>query len=152
MISKIRWHFYHDKTQHYKLLSTFIGSYLRVTLLGKRSLLDHFEKIGFDFNKLVDIAFKTFLCHFLPLPVALEVLMCFLTEGVKIIYRYTYAILKYHKNFIKTSCNNPDELITQLREKCRTDTDPVAIKKIAFKYKLKSYYTKFQNAKIDAFK
>jgi hypothetical protein len=100
--------------------------------------MEHFEKIGFDFNRFVDVAFKTFTCYFLPLPVAIEVLMCFLTEGIKVIYRYTYAILKYNKDFIKGACQKSNELIAELREKCRTDTDPMAIKKIAFKYKLKS--------------
>jgi len=114
--------------------------------------MEHFQKIGFDFNKFVDISFKSFVCHFVPLPVAIDILMCFLTEGVKIVYRYTYAILKYHKDFIKTSCLNPDDLMPKLRERCRTNTDPVAIKKIAFKYRLKSHHTSFQKAAIDVYK
>ncbi len=123
-----------------------MSSYTGVTYRGKRSLMQHFQKIGFDFNKFVDLSFKTFVCHFVPLPVGVDILMCFLTEGVKIIYRYTYAVLKYHKDFIKTSCLNSEELIANLREKCRTSTDPLALKKIAFKYRLKSNYTSFQKA------
>jgi hypothetical protein len=87
-------------------------------------LLEHFQKINFDINKIVDFSFKTFVGYFVPLPIALDILMCFLAEGVKIVYRYTYAILKYHKEYIKEKCIEPEALISMLREKCRSDTDP----------------------------
>lgn len=64
------------------------------------------NKIGFDFNKFVDVSFKTLGGHFVPLPVALDILMAFLVEGVKIIFRYTYAVMKTNKNFIK-KCTDP---------------------------------------------
>jgi hypothetical protein len=123
-----------------------------MTYRGKRSILVHFQNVSFDFNKYVDYSFKSFVCHFVPLPIATDILMCFLSEGVKIIYRYTYALLKYHKDFIKTNCLNPDILIADLREKCRADTDPVAIRKIAFKYGLSRNHTQFNKAEIDQFK
>jgi hypothetical protein len=79
--------------------------------MGKRSILEHFQKIGFDFNKLVDKSFKSLGFYFLPLPAGIEIMMCFLSEGVKLIYRFTYAILKFHKDFIKTNCLDPDTMI-----------------------------------------
>ena len=63
------------------------------------------NKIGFDFSKFVDVSFKSQLGHFVSLPVALDILMMYLVEGVKIIFRYTYAILKVHKAYIKKSNN-----------------------------------------------
>ena len=71
-------------------------------MLGKRSLLDHMQKIDFDFYKLTDISFKSMLGHFVPFHIALDILMAYLDEGVKILYRYTYAIMKQNKQFIKT--------------------------------------------------
>jgi hypothetical protein len=60
----------------------------------KRSVLIHLNKIGFEFSKYVDTSFKTFMTHFVNLPTALDILMMFLLEGTKIIFRYTYAVLK----------------------------------------------------------
>ena len=52
-----------------------------------------------------DASFITMTFHFLPLQIAFDVMMNFLAEGVKIIYRYTYGLLKYMKDFIKTLDN-----------------------------------------------
>jgi hypothetical protein len=104
-LSRIRWHFTTDKLHYNKMLSTFIISYLSTTYRKKRSLMIHFKKIGFDFSRYVDASFKTMTFHFLPLQIAFDVMMNFLAEGVKIIYRYTYGLLKYMKDFIKTLDN-----------------------------------------------
>lgn len=72
---------------------------------GKRSVLLHLNAINFDFNRYVDVAFKTMTQHFVPLAVALDILMMYLIEGNKIMFRYTYAILKVNKNYIKKATN-----------------------------------------------
>ena len=54
----------------------------------------HLNKVGFEFTKFVDESFKTFLTSFVSLPTSIDILMMFLQEGSKIIFRYTYAILK----------------------------------------------------------
>lgn len=92
------------------MLSTFIMSYLDTTYLKKRSILVHFKKIGFDFSRYIDISFKSMTFYFLPLSVAMDMIMCFLAEGVKIVYRYTYGILKMNKEFIK-SIDNEETLL-----------------------------------------
>ena len=76
------------------------------------------NKIGFDLNKLVDISFKTLSGYFVPLPVALDILMAYLVEGVKILFRYTYGVMKCHKKFIK-SCTNAGELLEALKTEAR---------------------------------
>ena len=55
---------------------------------------------------------------FIPLSIATDVLMMFLSEGVKILFRFTYAVLKTNKKFIK-KCNNPVELLGKLKENSR---------------------------------
>lgn len=72
------------------------------------------NKIGLDFNKFVDISFKSLVSHFVSLPVAIDILMMYLIEGVKILFRYTYGILKVHKSFVK-KCTNPAEFIEGLK-------------------------------------
>jgi hypothetical protein len=60
----------------------------------KRSVLKHMNKIGFDLSKYVDQSFQSMLTYFLPLPMSVDIMMMFLAEGTKIIFRYTYAVLK----------------------------------------------------------
>ena len=106
----IRWHFTTEKAHYNKMLASFITSYLATTFRKKRSLLLHFRNINFDFSRYVDLAFKTMTFYFLPLTAAIDLTLMFITEGVKIIYRYTYGILKYQKDFIKAE-ENEEKLI-----------------------------------------
>jgi hypothetical protein len=118
---------------------------MSTTLRGKRSVLLHMNKIGFDFSKYVDTCFKSTLTYFLSLPIAVEILMMFMIEGVKILFRYTYAVMKCHKTFIK-KCNNPAELLELLRTESREKTLPSKIHKRAFKYPLKRKNYDFKKA------
>lgn len=97
----IRWHFTLEKSQYFKLLSTFVKSYMNTTIRGKRSILLHMNRIGFDFSKYVDTCFKSTLTYFVSLPIAIEILMMYMVEGVKILFRYTYAVMKCNKGYIK---------------------------------------------------
>lgn len=72
------------------------------------------NKINFDFNNYVDISFKTMLSRFVPLPIAIDIFMMYLVEGVKILFRYSYAVLKLHKHHVK-KCANANELLDGLK-------------------------------------
>ena len=108
------------------------------------------NKIGFDFNKFVDVSFKTLTTKFLPLPIVLDVLMMYLVEGVKIMFRFTYAILKVHKSFVK-KCATSAEFIDGLRANARINTDPAKLVKAAFKYPLKRGNYDFKKATTHGF-
>ena len=74
---------------------------MNTTIRGKRSILLHMNRIGFDFSKYVDTCFKSTLTYFVSLPIAIEILMMYMVEGVKILFRYTYAVMKCNKGYIK---------------------------------------------------
>ena len=80
------------------------------------------NKIGFDFNKYIDLNFKSMTTAFLPFHICLDVLMAYLVEGVKVLYRYTYAIMKCHKQFIK-KLNEPEEFLDFLKAEAKTNTN-----------------------------
>jgi hypothetical protein len=90
----MRWHFTFERNEYFKLLTTFIKSYLGTTVRKKRSILKHLNEIGFDFSAYVDKAFKSIMGYFVTINVGVDIMMMFLVEGVKIIFRYTYAIMK----------------------------------------------------------
>ena len=55
----------------------------------------------FDFTKLVDSGFRNLMTNYLDLGNMTDLVMVFLSEGQKSLFRYQYAILKLHKDFIK---------------------------------------------------
>jgi hypothetical protein len=132
------------------LLATFVKSYLSTTFKGKRSVLVHMNKIGFDLNKLVDLSFRTLSSYYVPLAVALDILMAYLVEGVKILFRYTYGVMKCHKKFIK-QCTNASELLDALKTEARANTLPSKIHDLAFSYPLKRSNYDFKKANIEKF-
>lgn len=67
----------------------------------------------------MDASLRTMLSKFVPLPIAIDIFMMYLVEGVKILFRYTYGVLKINKNYIK-KCNDPNELLKGLKEVSRT--------------------------------
>lgn len=82
---------------------------------------------------------------FVPLPVALDILMMYLTEGNKILFRYAYAVLKVNKNYIKKA-NNAEEFLEGLKTTSRAHIDPKKLKRKAFKYPLKRSNYNFKKA------
>lgn len=71
----------------------------------------------------------------------------FLQEGTKIIFRYTYAILKCQKKFVK-SCTDPNNFLSELQKISRT-TDPKLLTKKAFSYPLKRKNYDYKKATAD---
>lgn len=72
------------------------------------------KAIGFDIKDYAESAFESLTAAFLPLHVITDVLLMYLVEGVKIIFRYTYAILKCEKNFIKHTCHDASSFLDLL--------------------------------------
>jgi hypothetical protein len=61
----------------------------------------------------------------------------YLVEGVKIIFRYAYAILKQHKQFIKNECHDAESLLDLLAAESRTKSNAEFVHKKALSYPLK---------------
>ena len=98
----MRWHFTLTQLLYNKSLASYVDSFLRTTVQKKRSVVLHCRQIGFDFTQFVDASFRHFLSDFLPMSSLMDVMVIFLVEGVKGLYRLTYAITRLNKNYIKT--------------------------------------------------
>ena len=90
------------------------------------------------------------ITNFVALPVALDILMMYLIEGNKILFRYAYAVLKTNKNYIKKA-NNAEEFLGGLKANSRTTIDPKKLKRKAFKYPLKRSNYNFKKATAGTF-
>jgi len=120
---KMRWHCSPNLFNFNKLISTFVSIYLKSKKIGqKKGLIKHFMAIKYDMTELVDRSFRSFLTDFLTLEHSLDFMMVFLCEGVKSMVRYTYAIIKCHKEFLITY-EDPTTVLTKLRYMSLTYTE-----------------------------
>ncbi len=99
--SMIRWHIPLNTEDRSRLHQAFGTSYLMTTLRKKRSLAAYMSSIGFEFRNYSAQSFDSLCARFLPLYIETDVLLMYLVEGVKILFRYSYAVLKQQKDFIK---------------------------------------------------
>jgi len=105
----------------------FFKIYLNATLKKKRSLLEHCKKIHYDLTLFVDKCMRFFLCDFLPLPAIIEFTFLYLTEGVRALYRYIYALCKVNKPFIKSQTDNKT-LLESLRMHSMSNTTALTMR------------------------
>lgn len=98
----LRWHFTLSQQLYNKTLASYVETWLKTTMKKKRSVLTHCNEIGFDFTQYVDSCFRNFLTDYLPLSSLLDCILIYLVEGIKSLYRFTYAVTKTHKEMIKT--------------------------------------------------
>jgi hypothetical protein len=110
---------------------------MMTTLRKKRSLAAHMRSINFDLKDYAEAAFDSLGTEFLPLYIVTDFLLMYLVEGVKIVFRYSYAILKHHKAFIKTVCLDSQSLLDLLAAESRTKSNAELIHKYALSYPLK---------------
>lgn len=97
MKNAIRWHVPLGEEDRSRMHQAFCYSYLMTTLRKKRSLSEHMRNIGFDLKDYAKVAFDSLTGEFLPLYIASEFLLMYLVEGIKIVFRYAYGVLKVHK-------------------------------------------------------
>lgn len=133
----IRWHVPLAEEDKSRLHQAFCYSYLMTTIRKKRSLSQHMRGIGFELKDYARVAFDSLGGEFLPLFVETEFLLMYLVEGIKIVFRYAYSVLKIHKQFIKTVCMDKQSLIDLLCAESRTKTNAEIVHKHALAYPLK---------------
>jgi hypothetical protein len=109
----------------------FLKIYLASTFFKKRSLLAHCKTIHYDLTQLVDNCMRYFMCDFLTLPALIEFTMIFLSDGIRALYRYLYAIVKSHKLHMKT-LTDPKTFLKDLQTHAQAHTDQDLLKQYAF--------------------
>lgn len=112
--------------------------YLSGVKFGERSIIVYCRQNQFDFTKLVDAGFRNLMTNYLQLDNMTDLIMVFLSEGQKSLFRYNYAILKLHKDFIKSGKDNLTQvsICDALESRSRNHTSTDELHKIAFNYKM----------------
>mmetsp|Transcript_44325 Transcript_44325/g.60122 ORF Transcript_44325/g.60122 Transcript_44325/m.60122 type:complete len:87 (+) Transcript_44325:644-904(+) len=82
------------------LLANFMITYVKKTAKTDKKVLNHFQKIDFDPTRIIDETYRTLLSSLLPLDNTIEIVYMFIMEGNKLLYRFTYALLRLNRKFI----------------------------------------------------
>jgi hypothetical protein len=144
--SMIRWHVRFSYNDNYKIITSAAESLKTISNTGKE-LYQHFENINFPIEKLLEDMIYGFFLEYLNLSGILRLLPLFMNEGVKVLYRLTYALLKTIKPSIM-KITSPDNAISTIKKLSREVTDMKALFTLAFSYKLNRNNNKYEFQKL----
>jgi hypothetical protein len=139
---KLRWHFRFSLNENNKIISSIIESLNEISKKSAKTLFTHFEKINFPVNKLIEDMVFGFFLDYLNFEGIIRLFPLFLVEGVKSLYRLTYAILKELKDKILL-ISSPDDIIKITRQNAKAINDIDKLFETAFSYGLTRYNNKF---------
>jgi hypothetical protein len=143
---KIRWHVRFSYNDNHKIITSACESLRDISRTGKE-IYQHFEAINFPIEKLLEDMIFGFFMDYLNISGVLRLLPVFLNEGVKVLYRLTYALLKTIKKDVM-KITNPDEVISTIRKLSKGITDLKALFALAFSYKLNRKNNKYDFQKL----
>jgi hypothetical protein len=144
--SKIRWHVRFSYNDNHKIITSAVESLRTISNTGKE-LYHHFENINFPIEKLLEDMIFGFYLEYLNLSGILRLLPLFMNEGVKVLYRLTYALLKTIKPGIM-KITSADDVIGKIKKLSREVTDMKALFILAFSYKLNRNNNKYDFQKL----
>jgi len=139
---KIRFHFKFNYVDYVCIYRSFIYSFYGISDTGKE-VLSHFQVIGFKIDHLIESMINSFFFEYLRPCFIPRLLMLFLHDGVKSLFRVVYAILKFTKYDI-VSTNNRNEIISTIKAKSNLIKDVDEFFASAYKYSLTKHNNKYE--------
>ena len=143
----LRFKFRFTFEENKKIVKAFVKSFQSSTKNIGREIREKFNKLSFDFEKLIEDMIFNFFFDYLNFTFLTVFFMCFMREGTKMFFRFLYAIFKSIKNDI-IDIDNKENVIKTIKEKCFQLKDINAFLKLAFSYKINHYNNKFNDIKI----
>ena len=114
---KIRWHFRFNFNDNIKILTSISDCIKEISTKSGKEVYEHFKKINFDIQKLYDDMCFGFYFNYINFYGLLRLIPFFFIDGIKSIYRLTYAIEKIGKESI-IEITNPEKVIPSIRQIC----------------------------------
>ena len=143
----IRFRFKFTFEDNKKIVLAFIECFKKVTKNIAKDIINKFDKIGFNIEDLIEDMFFNFYIDYFNFTLLSILYTCFIREGVKIFYRFTYAIFKILKNDIM-DIDNKDIVIQVIKEKCYEIRDIYLFLNYAFKFNVNHYNNEYNNIHI----
>ena len=144
-INNLRFRLRFNYEENKRLIPSFVQSLVNISNTGKE-ILQKFEKLGFDFELLIEDMFFSIFAEYFNFLFFHKIFLLYLREGVKVLYRIAYSVLKTFKKDI-LEINTPDNVIKLIRSKCYDLKDP-SIFSISYYYKLNHYNNMYDNIKV----
>lgn len=141
-LHKIRWHLRFQYEDNIKLAQSILESYKELAGKPLNTGLENLESIGFSPIKLIEDMIFAFFINYLSIEGLMRLLPFYLREGVKALYRITYAVLKeINPHLCKIS--NKHTVIEEAKKACKGITDYKKLFASAFEYYLTRNNNKF---------
>jgi hypothetical protein len=143
----IRFRLRFNYEENKRLIPSFIECFLNITNKTGKELEQKFEKLGFEFEILVEDMFFTLFYEYFNFLFLHKIFLLYLREGVKVLFRIAYAILKTFKNEI-LEISNHESVIKTIKTKCNELKDLNVFFQLAFSFKITQYNNKYSEIKV----
>jgi hypothetical protein len=150
-INTLRFRFRFNYEENKRLIPSFSESFKTISKTGKE-VSQKFEKIGIDLDVLIEEMFYSFFIEYFNFITYQKVVLMYLREGVKILYRIAYAIFKAFKSEL-IELDSADQVRPLLKSKCLNLLNTTTFFSNVFNYKLNHSNNRFDQIKVmDSFK
>jgi hypothetical protein len=146
-LSKIRFRLRFNYEENKRLIQSFIESYRIISRNSGKEILKKFEKLGFDIEILIEDMFFNIFIGYLNFNFLNRIFLLYLNEGVKILFRVAYALLKSVKNDI-LDINSNELVISTIKHKAFEIKDESTFFSSVFYFKLNSSNNRYEEIKI----
>ncbi len=143
---KIRWHIRFTYNDNMKIVTSILESFKYLTGKNGKEIVDHLDSINFPIERLFEDILYNFFFDYLNFSALIKLLPFFMIEGVKALYRISFAFLETLKPEILKIKKSEDVLIG-LKVKGKEITDITKFFNLAYSYSITRNNNKyaFQN-------
>lgn len=146
-LNTLRFRLRFNYEENKRLVPSFIESFTTITANTGREISQKFEKLGFEFEILIEDMFFNLFYRYLNFCFLHRLFLLYLREGCKILYRTAFAILKMFKADI-LDIKRPENVIRTIKEKCFEMKDIDKFFTLMYSYGLTSKNNKYEEIKI----
>lgn len=140
--SKIRWQIRFTYNDNVRIVSSILEAVSEISFKSGRESFEHFTQIHFPPEKLYEDMCYSFFLNYFNFYGIIRLLPFFLTEGIKSIYRLSYAVIKTLKNDI-LNITSPDEVIMTIRRKAKIIDDITKLFNLSYTFGLTRWNNKY---------
>lgn len=139
---KIRWHMRFTYNDNLKIVTSILEALTEISYKSGRESFEHFKEIHFPPEKLYEDMCYGFFMDYFNFVGLIRLLPFFLLEGIKSIYRLSYAIIKTLKLEIP-KITSPDEVISIIRKESSEIEDINKLFNLSYTFGLTRYNNKY---------
>lgn len=138
--NKLRWHIPKDEYDHGQLISAFLDMWMRHQ--SSKKVMKHFFNANINLDLILHHLFNSLLQSVLTLEQSIHILMNFMLEGQKLLFRMVYAVIKINGDSM-LKIKSKQDCIEKIRKSCLSNINMKNLLEEAFVLSLKTSKDKF---------